>query len=315
MSSSIYLVTLSIFLVIGFIAFFALETLTSRKTVVGERLKGLKLVHAEAHPGAVIVDSSKRGEPGWFRKVSAISTALPLSPRTESHYGRMLMQAGYRSPGAVGIFFGMKVILSLGLFAVTALWLYSVTEPRFAFAGGAAGFIFGLLAPNFFLNAKLKKRQTEIFHALPDVLDLMTVCVEAGLGMDAAIIKISQEKLFSKNVLAGEFKIVSPEIRAGKARVNALRDLGERTGVEDIRSLVALLIQTDKLGASLARSLRVHSDSLRTKRRQFAEEAAAKTTIKMIFPLAMCIFPAILVVLLGPAAMRIFGAIFGHAIK
>jgi len=143
----------------------------------------------------------------------------------------------------------------------------------------------------------------------------MTVCVEAGLGMDAAIIKITEERQFSKHVLAQEFKIVSQEIRAGKPRAGALRDLGERTGVDDIRALVALLIQTERLGASLARSLRVHSDTLRTKRRQKAEEAAAKTTIKLIFPLAFFIFPALLVVLLGPAVIKIFDTLLGHAIQ
>ena len=154
-----------------------------------------------------------------------------------------------------------------------------------------------------------------MFHSLPDVLDLLTVCVEAGLGLDASIIKISEEKQFSKHVLAHEFIIVSREIRAGKPRTDALRDLGERTGVEDIKALVALLIQTDRLGASLARSLRVHSDSLRTKRRQLAEEAAAKTTIKLVFPLALFIFPSLLVVLLGPAMIRIYSTLLGQTIR
>ena len=140
------------------------------------------------------------------------------------------------------------------------------------------------------------------------MLDLLTVCVEAGLGLDAAIVRIIDE--FQENVLAQEFKTASIEIRAGKPRMDALRDMGERTGVEDIRALVALLVQAEKLGASLARSLRVHSDSLRTKRRQIAEETAAKTTIKMVFPLAFCVFPALMVVILGPAMIQIYDTLF-----
>ncbi len=164
------------------------------------------------------------------------------------------------------------------------------------------------IAPNVWLNEKIKRRQTEIFHALPDVLDLLTVCVEAGLGLDAAIVRITEE--FQGNVLAQEFRTASAEARAGKPRMDALRDMGERTGVDDIKALVALLVQAEKLGASLARSLRVHSDSLRTKRRQIAEEAAAKTTIKMVFPLAFCIFPALMVVILGPAMIQIYDTLF-----
>jgi tight adherence protein C len=207
----------------------------------------------------------------------------------------------------------MKVILSIGIFVLlTGTALSLKYEMNIALALGILGFIGGMLLPNVWLNSKLRSRQTDIFHSLPDVLDLMTVCVEAGLGLDSAIIKISEEKQFAKQVLADEFKIVSREIRAGKPRVEAMRDLGERTGVDDIKSLVALLIQTDKLGASLARSLRVHSDSLRTKRRQIAEEAAAKTSVKLIFPLAFCIFPSLFVVLLGPAAIKIYDTLLSQ---
>ncbi|HLB25181.1 MAG TPA: type II secretion system F family protein, partial [Nitrospirota bacterium] len=205
-----------------------------------------------------------------------------------------------------------KVALGAALFA--ALFLYTLSlrhNPALAVALGSASCIVGLLIPNVWLGEKIKKRKTQIFHTLPDVLDLLTVCVEAGLGLDAALIKITEEKQLRKQVLAAEIRTVSREIRAGKPRIDALRDLGERTGVDDIKSLVGLLIQTEKLGASLSRSLRVHSDSLRTKRRQIAEEAAAKTSVKMIFPLAFFIFPALMVVLLGPAVIRIFDSLLG----
>ncbi len=311
MPVSIYFISILVFIVFGLFAFLILRTLVSRKTGVGERLMELKSADASGHSGSV----SKKTESGWSQKVGAVSTVLPMSARTQSYYGRLLMQSGYRSPGAVGIFFGIKIILSVGLFVIVTIGLYPVIGMKLALIGGIGGFIIGLLAPNIYLRSKLRKRQTAIFHSLPDVLDLMTVCVEAGLGLDAAIMKIIQENLFSNNLLASEFKIVSQETRAGKPRADALRDMGERTGVEDIKTLAALLIQTDRLGASLSRSLRVHSDTLRTKRRQMAEEEAAKTTIKLIFPLATCIFPAMFVVLLGPASISIYSAIFGHVVK
>jgi tight adherence protein C len=151
----------------------------------------------------------------------------------------------------------------------------------------------------------MQKRQLRIFHDLPDLLDLMTVCVEAGLSMDASMIKVCEDQQFRKGPLAREINIAVQETRAGKPRLEALRDMGERTMVDDLKSFAAMLIQTEKLGTSLAQSLRVFSDSLRTIRRQRAEEAAAKTAVKLVFPLVFFIFPAILVVILGPGMLRI----------
>ncbi len=303
------------FIFVGVVAYLVFSVFTAKKTVVEERLDELGSVRA-THAADLVVDTSKREEPGWYKTVGAISEALPISSQTQSKYRRLLTQAGYKSPSAAGIFFGSKILLGAGGFLVLFMYTVSVKhDPKLAAILGILGFITGILLPNVWLNEKLKKRQTEIFHSLPDVLDLMTVCVEAGLGLDAAIIKISEEKQFAKHILAGEFRVVSQEIRAGKPRADALRALGDRTGVDDIKALVALLIQTEKLGASLARSLRVHSDSLRTKRRQMAEEAAAKTSIKLIFPLAFFIFPALLVVLLGPAVIKIFDTLVGRVIK
>ena len=163
--------------------------------------------------------------------------------------------------------------------------------------------IVGFLLPDFVLRWKIRKRQEEITDALPDGLDLLVVCVEAGLGLNAAFIKITEEFQLSSPALSEEFDIVNREMVAGKPRQEALRALTERTGVEDVKSLVAMLIQTEKLGTSLAQSLRVHSDSLRTRRRQKAEEAAAKTTIKLVFPLVFLMFPALFIVILGPGVI------------
>jgi tight adherence protein C len=165
--------------------------------------------------------------------------------------------------------------------------------------------IIGFLLPDFVLRSKIRKRQEQITDSLPDALDLLVVCVEAGLGLNAAFLKITEEFCLSSPELSEEFDVVNREMVAGKPRQEALRALSERAGVEDVQSLVAMLIQTEKLGTSLALSLRVHSDSLRMRRRQKAEEAAAKTTIKLVFPLVFLMFPALFIVILGPGMIQV----------
>jgi tight adherence protein C len=154
------------------------------------------------------------------------------------------------------------------------------------------------------LGRVAQRRQHRIRLALPDALDLLVVSVEAGLGLDQALQRVGEELAFAHKDLAEELRLINLELRAGKGRADALRNFGERTGVDDVISLVAMLVQTDKFGTSVAQSLRVHSETLRTKRRQRAEEAAAKTGVKMVFPLVFCIFPAIWVVTIGPAAIK-----------
>jgi tight adherence protein C len=165
--------------------------------------------------------------------------------------------------------------------------------------------IAGFVLPSFWLSRRVKKRKLEFFHDLPEVLDLMTVCVEAGLSMDAAMIKICEDPHMQKSPLVGEMKVVLQEVRAGKPRFEALRDMGTRTMVEDLRSFAAMLIQTERLGTSLAQSLKVFSDQLRTIRMQKAQEEAAKTTIKLVIPLVFFILPALFVVMLLPAIIKI----------
>jgi tight adherence protein C len=160
-----------------------------------------------------------------------------------------------------------------------------------------------------------KRRQHRLRMSLADALDLLVVSVEAGLGLDQAMLRVGDELEFAYPDLSDELRLVNLELRAGKGRVDALRNLGERTGVDDLVSLCTMLIQTDKFGTSVAQSLRVHSETLRTKRRQRAEEAAAKTGVKMVFPLVCCIFPAILVVTIGPAAIRFVQVLFPMAEK
>ena len=173
--------------------------------------------------------------------------------------------------------------------------------------------VFGFYLPTLWLWSEANKRKLEITHALPDALDLMVVCVEAGLALDAAMVKVAEEIKLSSPVLSAELQLVNREIRAGSSRTEALRNLARRTGVTDVQSLVAVLVQTDRLGTSVAAALRAQSDSLRVRRRQRAEEQAHKTGVKLVFPLVLCIFPGLLVILLAPAVLRVIKALSGVA--
>jgi tight adherence protein C len=168
----------------------------------------------------------------------------------------------------------------------------------------------GFYLPNLWIKMRISNRKEKMQQGLPDALDLMVVCVEAGTGLDAAINRVGEEMKLSNKVLSEEFRLMGMELRAGKQRRHALKNLALRTDLEDVNSLVTLLIQTEKFGTSLAQALRVHSDSMRTKRFQKAEEIAAKLPVKLMFPLVLFIFPSIFVVILGPAAIRIFRTLF-----
>jgi tight adherence protein C len=226
-----------------------------------------------------------------------------VAPRSASEMGKLqqrLVTAGYRSREALIIFFGIRAACALAGFALVMSSIF--VRPSLPLAFAACGL--GYLLPSMLLGRMAKKRQHRIRLGLPDALDLLVVSVEAGLGLDQAIQRVGLELDFAHPELSLELSLINLELRAGKARVEALRNLAERTGVDDIASLVAMLVQTDKFGTSVAQSLRVHSETVRTKRRQRAEEAAAKTGVKMVFPLVFCIFPAIWVVTIGPAVIK-----------
>jgi tight adherence protein C len=224
----------------------------------------------------------------------------------------LLTHAGYRHPNAIAIYAGVRLLLA-GVLAGLAV----ITLPVFAANAGiivvlalylaAVGYVLPLLV----VRSKARRRQQEITLTLPDALDLLVVCVEAGLGLNQAFVRVADEIHPLSEITASEFHLLNLEIRAGTPREEALRNLFERTGVEDIRSLTMMMIQADRFGTSIANALRVHAETLRDKRRQRAEEAAAKTTIKMIFPLVLCIFPALLVVLIGPGLIQIIEALTG----
>lgn len=219
---------------------------------------------------------------------------------------RRLIHAGYRDSSALAVFLGIRVGAT-GVLATYGLLLgraAEMSEPL-TIASGLLGAALGWVVPNFLLSARVSRRQSELQKGLPDALDLLVICVEAGLGLNQALVRVAQEIRHSSRTMTHELALANMAIRAGTPRDRALMDLAERTGVPDIRSLATMLIQTERFGTSIAHSLRVHAESMRVKRRQRAEEAAAKTTIKMIFPLALCIFPALFVVVLGPAVISI----------
>jgi len=235
--------------------------------------------------------------------VEALKRVGTAAPKSRSETGKLqqrLVTSGYRSNDAIFVFFGIRAACALGLFALMMTPL--LVRPNLLMALGACAL--GYLLPGMALARMAKKRQHLIRLGLPDALDLLVVSVEAGLGLDQAIQRVSTELDFAHPALSEELGLINLELRAGKARSEALHNLALRTGLDDISSLVAMLVQTDKFGTSVAQSLRVHSETVRTKRRQRAEEAAAKTGVKMVFPLVFCIFPAIWVVTIGPAAIK-----------
>ena len=231
------------------------------------------------------------------------------APQPVAEMGRLrqrLVAAGYRHTEALAVFIGIRLACAVAVFAVAMM--PALGRPNVLLALGAAAF--GYLLPGMGLARLAKKRQHRIRLSLPDALDLLVVSVEAGLGLDQAILRVGDELAFAHPDLSDELRLVNLELRAGKARSEALHNLALRTGVDDLTSLVAMLVQTDKFGTSVAQSLRVYSEVLRTKRRQRAEEAAAKTGVKMVFPLVFCIFPAIWVVTIGPAAIKFVQVLF-----
>jgi tight adherence protein C len=243
-------------------------------------------------------------DPGYEKvMVDTLKRLGNMAPKRPSDMSKMqlrLVSAGYRRSEALLIFSGVRVAIALTAFAVLSTPL--LFRPNFATA--LVGSVVGYLMPAFVLGKMVGRRQHRIRMGLPDALDLLVVSVEAGLGLDQAIQRVGQELAFAHPDLCDEMRLVNLELRAGKARSEALSNLGIRTGVDDVTSLVAMLVQTDKFGTSVAQSLRVHSETLRTKRRQRAEERAAKLGAKMVFPLVICIFPGIWVVTIGPAAIK-----------
>lgn len=242
------------------------------------------------------------------RVLSDVGKLLPSS-KDMSTTKLMLVRAGYRRPEAIMALRGAKVILPV-VFLVVA-YLSGVSESNNAMLIYILALVAGFLLPDMWLSRRVRRRQTILRKALPDALDLLVVCIEAGLGLDQAFMRVSQELRITHPELCSELDLVNAQIRIGRTRIEAMRELSSRTGVDDIKALVAMLIQTDRFGTSVSQSLRVHADDMRLKRRQRAEEAAAKTPVKMVPPLVFFIFPALFVVILGPAIITIFRQFVG----
>jgi tight adherence protein C len=250
-----------------------------------------------------------RKPPALLKLIAAIGGFMPASDGTDA-LRTGLVRAGYRSGEAPLVFMGTKLLLAaavpMGWWAISYSMGHSVGS---ALSWSILLAVIGFYVPTWALAIKQRGRHDEIQTALPDGLDLMEVCVEAGLGMGAAIQRVGQELVLASPALSQELLLVNHEMQTGISRTDALRNLAERTGVEDIYSLVAMLIQTDRLGTSVAQSLRSHAESMRTKRRQRAEQLARKASIKLAFPLVFLIFPALLVVILGPAGIQLMKAL------
>jgi len=282
-------------------------------------LAGADETSIEHRLGELVGGGEEKGpivsERGYGRTVAdALRKIGAAAPKSAAEMGKLqqkLVTAGYRGSEALPLFLGIRLACAITLFLVMMSPL--ITRPNLLMALACCAL--GYLLPAMALGRMAKRRQHRIRLGLPDALDLLVVSVEAGLGLDQAIQRVSDELRFAHPDLADELRLINLELRAGKARSDALRNLAERTQLDDLSSLVAMLVQTDKFGTSVAQSLRVHSDTMRTKRRQRAEEAAAKTGVKMVFPLVFCIFPAIFVVTIGPAAIRFVQVLVPMATK
>ncbi len=303
---------LALFGMFAAVAWWALELVAAGKPRALERLDELK------NPG-----KRREREELALKKADTMTKMLekatpalakPLQPKSELELGKLktkLANAGFRSEAAGSVFLGLKfagLVAGILLGGGVAVSIGGLQQNSLISTLAVAGLFFYL--PDIVVGLFARSRKQSIFLGLPDALDLMVVCVEAGLGLDQAMRKVSEEMGKTYRVLADEFALSNFQLQMGRPRVEVLHELGVRTGVSDLRSLAGVLIQADKFGSSIAQALRVQSDSMRTRRRQLAEEKAAKTAVKLIFPLVLFIFPGIFVILVGPAAITMVREMF-----
>ena len=296
-------------------AWWVLDRVASGRSRAVERLDELK--------NPALRRRKTEEEVGVVKKADAVTRVLakaspalakPLQPKSELEISKLKMRmanAGFRNEAAPSIFLGLKGAGLLGglmLGGVSLVAFSEINQQSLMVALFFAGLLFYL--PEVVLWFITKRRKEAIFLSLPDALDLMVVCVEAGLGLDQAMRKVAEEMKSTYKVIAAEFGLANFQLQVGRAKADVLHELGIRSGVDDLRALAAILIQADKFGSSIAQALRVQSDSMRTRRRQLAEEKAAKTAVKLIFPLVIFIFPGIFVVLVGPAAITMVRDMF-----
>lgn len=294
----LWLVTGMTFLITALVLFALVYAFMPGEIGVAERLSRL----LENKPSSQVEAFSDKQKLRLTEALSRIGKLMPSDTPRGSRSQLMMIRAGYRSPKAVQVIDGVKILLPVVLVATilfTGLYHYN------PFSILLFALVLGYVIPEGWLLWRIQVRQHRIRQALPDALDLLVICVEVGLGLDQALLRVAKELRIVHRDLSEEFQMVNLEMRVGKTRLEALRELGRRTGLEEIKALVAMLIQTERFGTSVAQSLRVHSDDLRTRRRQRAEEMSAKTTVKMVPPLVLFIFPALMVVILGPAVITL----------
>jgi tight adherence protein C len=258
--------------------------------------------------------AANKQQADWTERIVKLAAplaklSLPTEGWEQSPLRLRFMHAGYRGTAPIAIYFGAKTGLAILFPAVVYIYLMFsgarlATSVQLAMLLSAA--TIGYYLSNIVLSRLVFVRQREIFEAFPDAADLLLVCIESGLGLDAALVKVTEEIRTRSEILSEEFHLVNLELRAGSTREKSLRNLALRTGVEEVNTFVTMLVQADRFGTSIGDSLRVFSDELRTRRRMKAEELAAKIPLKMLFPLAFCIFPALLCVLLGPAFIQVY---------
>jgi tight adherence protein C len=307
------LVPLALFGSFAAAAWWLLDYLAAGKPRTLERLDELKNPHKRR---AAAVESALKKPDAVTKMLEMASPALarPLQPKSEAELGKLktkLAVAGFRGEAAGSVFLGLKfagLVAGVFLGGGTITSLRGVNQSSLVWSIGLAGALFYL--PDLVVRFLGSSRKQAIFLALPDALDMMVVCVEAGLGLDQAMRKVAEEMKKTYRILAEEFALSNFQLQMGRPRATVLHELGARTGVSDLRALAAVLIQADKFGSSVAQALRTQSDSMRIRRRQLAEEKAAKTAVKLIFPLVLFIFPGIFVILVGPAAITMIRQMF-----
>lgn len=273
-----------------------------------ERLRSMSEAGGGAHTPAVVTLSPEDSRAGALaeRMAAPLHRLAPPSAAEARKLQKKLMQAGYRSANATVIFRAVQLAVLTALPAAVAVGCAILGRPLgSALLWIVGGVALGFIGPRFVLDKMVKGRQQRVRWGLADALDLMVVSIESGLGLNASMVRVGEELKVVHPDISEEFEIANLEIRVGREREEALRNLAERTGVDDLRSLVAMLIQADRFGTSIARAVRIYSDSLRTKRRQRAEQAAQKAAVKLLLPLACFLFPTLFIVVLGPAALNL----------
>lgn len=302
------LITLSTFICISLIMMGAYWLLYRPQSAATQRLKRLGEKGGGTGPASlpISLEDNRQGAELAERLASPLNRLLPPSAAEAKKLEKQLMQAGFRSPGAPLMYRALQLFSLAGFPAVVALLCAMTARPlNKAVLFILFAFVIGFAFPRYVLRRMIRTRHQLVRWGLADALDLMVISIEAGLGLNAAMLKVSSELREVHPDICDEFEMANLEMRVGRDREEALRNLAERTGVDDLRSLVAMLIQTDKFGTSIAKAIRAFSDSLRTKRRQRAEQAAQKAAVKLLLPLALFLFPTLFIAILGPAALQL----------